>query len=84
MQAIQTKWLGPANTRGSRVEAFAEAFPRGVTVGWDYGAGNATGQSDTEANHDAAARARSSSRRAGMGCGRVDLRLMARASSTCV
>jgi hypothetical protein len=57
MRAIQTKWLGPTNTRGSRVKASTEAFPRGVTVSWDYGAGNGTGQSDVEANHDSAARA---------------------------
>jgi hypothetical protein len=57
MQAIQTRWIGPTNTRGSRVRAFSEAFPRGVIVGWDYGAGNGTGQSDVEANHDLAARA---------------------------
>lgn len=57
MQAIQTKFIGPTNHRGSRVKAFSEAFPRGVTVGWDYGAGNDTGRSDVEANHDEAARA---------------------------
>lgn len=50
MQAIQTKWLGPTNTQGSRVKAFSVAFPRGVTVGWDYALG-------VEGNHDAAARA---------------------------
>lgn len=57
MQAIQTKFLGPTNTRSSRVKAFTEAFPRGVIVGWDYGAGNGTGRSDVEANHDRAAAA---------------------------
>lgn len=55
MQAIETKWLGPTNHRGSRVKATCQAGS--VTVGWDYGAGNDTGQSDVEANHDRAARA---------------------------
>ena len=50
MQAIQTRWIGPTNFRGSRVRAFSEAFPRGVIVGWDYALG-------VEGNHDAAARA---------------------------
>lgn len=55
MQAIVTKFLGPTDFKGSRVKATCEARPRGVTVGWDYGAGNATHQSDVEANHDRAA-----------------------------
>jgi hypothetical protein len=52
-QAITTKFLGPTNNRGSRVKATCEAGS--VTVGWDYGAGNGTGLSDVEANHDRAA-----------------------------
>lgn len=55
MQAIVTKFLGPTNHRGSRVKATADALPHGVTVGWDYGAGNGTGRSDVDANHDRAA-----------------------------
>lgn len=55
MQAIVTKYLGPTNSKGSRVKATCEARPRGLSVGWDYGAGNATGQSDIEANHNRAA-----------------------------
>lgn len=50
MQAIQTRYLGPTNTRGARVKAFSEGFPRGVTVSWDHAL-------DSEANHDVAARA---------------------------
>ncbi len=50
MQAIQTRYIGPTNTRGSRIKAYSEAFPRGVTVPFDYSL-------STEARHDAAARA---------------------------
>lgn len=55
MQAIQTRWLGPTNFRGSRVKATCEAGS--VTLGWDYGAGNDSGLGDVMANHDRAARA---------------------------
>jgi hypothetical protein len=48
MQAIETKFLGPTNYRGSRVKAIAQAGS--VTVPWDHAL-------STEANHDAAARA---------------------------
>lgn len=33
-QAIQTKWFGPSNVRGSRIKATADAGS--VTVPWDY------------------------------------------------
>lgn len=36
MQAIQTRYIGPTNTRGSRVKAYSEAFPRGVIVPFDH------------------------------------------------
>lgn len=45
MQAIETKYLGPTNTRGARVKAACEAGS--VTMSWDYGL-------NTEGNHDAA------------------------------
>lgn len=45
MQAIETKFLGPTNTRGARVKAACEAGS--VTMSWDYGL-------NTEGNHDAA------------------------------
>jgi len=48
MQAIETKYLGPANVRGSRVKATCEAGS--VTLEWDDGL-------DADGNHDAAARA---------------------------
>jgi hypothetical protein len=57
MQAIVTRYLGPTNYKGSRVKAMCEARPRGVVVGWDYGASNGTALSESEANHDRAARA---------------------------
>ena len=38
MQAICTKYFGPTNTKGSRIKAFSESQPRGVTVGFSYGA----------------------------------------------
>lgn len=50
MQAIQTRFFGPTNTRGARIKAFSEAFPRGVTVSWDHAL-------NSEDNHNAAARA---------------------------
>lgn len=50
MQAIQTKYIGPTNTRGARVKAFSEAFPRGVTVPFEHG-------KELDDAHDAAARA---------------------------
>lgn len=50
MQAIQTRYIGPTNYLGSRVKAYSEAFPRGVIVPFDYAL-------NTEARHDAAARA---------------------------
>ena len=56
MQAIVTRYLGPTNYKGSRVKAMCEARPRGVVVGWDYGAGNKSGLGDVVANHDRAAR----------------------------
>jgi hypothetical protein len=33
-QAIQTKWLGPTNTRGSRVKAWCQA--KSITLSWDH------------------------------------------------
>lgn len=57
MQAIMTKYIGPTNHKPSRVKAYTEAFPRGVTVSWEYGAGNLSSSSDVEANHDRAAKA---------------------------
>lgn len=46
MQAIETKYLGPTNTLGSRIKASCE---RGsITVQWDYSLG-------VEDNHRAAA-----------------------------
>lgn len=45
-QAIQTKLLGPTNTRGARVKAIADAGS--ITVSWDYSLGIAE-------NHEAAA-----------------------------
>lgn len=45
MQAIQTKYLGPTNTRGSRIKA--TCWLTSVTVSWDYSA-------NFEENHTAA------------------------------
>jgi hypothetical protein len=45
-QAIQTKFLGPTNSRGSRVKAFAA--PGSVTISWDH-------RLNPEQNHRAAA-----------------------------
>jgi len=45
MQAIQTKYLGPTNTRGSRIKA--TCWLTSVTVAWDYSA-------NAEENHTAA------------------------------
>ena len=50
MQAIQTKYIGPTNTRGSRIKAYSEGFPRGVIVSYDHSL-------NIEGNHDAACRA---------------------------
>lgn len=47
-QAITTKFLGPTNSRGSRVKATAEAGS--ITVEWDYARG-------IEGNHARAAHA---------------------------
>lgn len=47
MQAIQTRFIGATNTKGSRVKAFTEGFPRGITVGYEYAA-------SVEGAHDAA------------------------------
>lgn len=46
-QAIETRYLGPTDSKGARVVARAQAGR--VTVAWDYAA-------DTDANHEAAAR----------------------------
>lgn len=46
-QAIITKYLGPTNTKGSRVKASCEAGS--VTVAWDH-------ELDVESNHRKAAR----------------------------
>lgn len=48
MQAIETRYYGPTNFRGSRIRATCEAGT--VTVSYDYAL-------DLEENHDAAARA---------------------------
>lgn len=48
MQAIVTKFIGPTNTRPSRIKALAEAGS--LTVAWDYGL-------STDRNHAAAAKA---------------------------
>lgn len=45
MQAIQTKYLGPTNTRGSRIKAIC--WLTSVTVSWDHSA-------NTDENHAAA------------------------------
>lgn len=45
MQAIQTKFLGPTNTRGSRIKA--TCWLTSITVSWDHGA-------NSEENHTAA------------------------------
>ena len=45
MQAIQTKYLGPTNTKGSRVKA--TCWLTSVTVSWDHSA-------NVEENHIAA------------------------------
>jgi len=48
MQAIETTYFGPTNTRGSRVVAKCQAGK--VSVSWDYAL-------SVEENHDAAAKA---------------------------
>ena len=45
MQAIQTKYIGPTNTRGSRVKA--TCWLTSITVSWDHSA-------SVEENHTAA------------------------------
>lgn len=47
-QAIETKYIGPTNSRGARIKASAQAGS--VTVPWDDGL-------DVDANHDRAAQA---------------------------
>ena len=47
-QAIETKYLGPTNSRGGRVKATAQAGS--VTVAWDHAL-------DTDDNHTRAAEA---------------------------
>lgn len=47
MQAIETKWIGPTNTRGSRIIASCQAGK--ITVPWSYDLG-------IDDNHRAAAR----------------------------
>lgn len=47
MQAITTKYIGPTNTRGSRVKARCEAGS--ITVHWDHAL-------DVEDNHTVAAK----------------------------
>jgi hypothetical protein len=46
MQAIETKFFGPSNVKGSRIKATAQAGS--VTVGYDHAL-------DSEGNHKAAA-----------------------------
>ena len=46
MQTIQTKFIGPTNTRPSRVKASCDAG--NITVSWDYGL-------NTDENHMSAA-----------------------------
>lgn len=45
MQAIQTKYFGPTNTRGSRIKA--TCWLTSITVSWDHSA-------NSEENHAAA------------------------------
>lgn len=47
MQAIETRYFGPTDSKGSRVKATCEAGS--VTLSWDDG-------KDSTGNHDAAAR----------------------------
>jgi hypothetical protein len=48
MQAIYTRYLGPSDTRGTRVKAFADAGS--ITLSWDH-------RLNPEGNHKAAAEA---------------------------
>ena len=48
MQAIITKYMGPTDTKGSRIKATAAAGS--ITLGWDHAL-------NSEGNHNAAARA---------------------------
>lgn len=50
MVTVQTRYIGPTNSRGSRIKAYSEAFPRGVTVSYDHAL-------NSEDNHHAAAEA---------------------------
>lgn len=43
MQSIQTRYLPPTNSRGARIKAYSEGFPRGVTVPYEYRAQGETG-----------------------------------------
>lgn len=45
-QAIETKYLGPTNSRGARVKATCQA--KSATVSWDYAL-------NSQGNHEAAA-----------------------------
>jgi len=36
MQTVQTRYLGPTDSRGARIKAFSEGFPRGVTTSYGY------------------------------------------------
>ncbi|PMX08447.1 MULTISPECIES: hypothetical protein [unclassified Pseudomonas] len=37
MQAIVTKYLGPTNTKTSRIKAYCLTDTKGLTVSWDHG-----------------------------------------------
>jgi hypothetical protein len=63
--AIVTRYHGPTNYRGSRVIATyplptmpesGERRTASVTVSWQFGISNGTGESETDANHRRAAR----------------------------
>ena len=43
MQSIQTRYIGPTNSRGARIKAYSEGFPRGITVPYEHGAAGHTG-----------------------------------------
>ena len=45
-QAIQTRFMGPTNTKGSRVRAWCDA--KSMTFGWDH-------SKNSPQNHEAAA-----------------------------
>lgn len=50
MQAIITKFIGPTNTKPSRIKASCLTDTQGVTVSWDHGL-------SSDANHEAACEA---------------------------